>query len=242
MKALKKGIAKEHPDMKKFLEGISDDDLYNSLRDLGGHDIFGLAEAMLASKKSKRRPTIIIAHTLKGWGLKMAAQPGNHSALTSQEEMDNLQKAQGIKPEVHFARFEKGPEADFLKKRGDELLRQVKEQHQLRQRNEEFFAKKLAQFGELPPSLEISLKMASYPHTQWMLGQLTAKLTRISNTSLAEKDLGKNQKALVDSEKPWKLPGELLVTMAPDVGTSTNLNPAIGWKNLWRTRGAGFRD
>jgi pyruvate dehydrogenase E1 component len=23
--------------------------------------------------------------------------------------------------------------------------------------------------------------MASYPHTQWMLGQLTAKLTRIAN-------------------------------------------------------------
>src|SRR5690606_36459171 len=31
-------------------------------------------------------------------------------------------------------------------------------------------------------------------------------------------------------EKTWKLPSEMLVSMAPDVGTSTNLNPAMDGK------------
>jgi pyruvate dehydrogenase E1 component len=63
--------------------------------------------------------------------------------------------------------------------------------------------------------------MASYPHTQWMLGQLTAKLTRIANADKTK---------LSDTEKPWRTPGELFLTMAPDVGTSTNLNPAMDGK------------
>ena len=63
-----------------------------------------------------------------------------------------------------------------------------------------------------------------------MLGQLTAKLTRIANTPLSEEKLTASQKALTEHEKPWKLPGELFVSMAPDVGTSTNLNPAMDGK------------
>ena len=72
--------------------------------------------------------------------------------------------------------------------------------------------------------------MANYPHTQWMLGQLTAKLTRLSNTPLDEKLLKDKQKPLTGPEKAFKLAGEMLVSMAPDVGTSTNLNPAMDGK------------
>lgn len=231
MKALKKGIAKEHPDMKKFLDGVSDEDLFRSLRDFGAHDMIIMAEALEASKKDQRRPTLIVAHTLKGWNLKMAAAPGNHSALLHDEEMEELRKRQGLSGDTLFARFDpKTPEGQFLKQRGDKLLNEIKAQHQLKNENQEFFAQKISEFGELPPSLEISTKMASYPHTQWMLGQLTAKLTRIANTPLNEKELKQGQKPLPETEKPWKTPGELLVSMAPDVGTSTNLNPAMDGK------------
>jgi pyruvate dehydrogenase E1 component len=87
MKALKKGMSEEHPQLKKFLASISDEELFEALRDLGGHDIVGLAEAMLKSKESKRRPTMIIAHTLKGWNLKSAAATGNHYTLPTEEEV-----------------------------------------------------------------------------------------------------------------------------------------------------------
>lgn len=38
------------------------------------------------------------------------------------------------------------------------------------------------------------------------------------------------QKPLTDVEKPFKLAGEMIVSMAPDVGTSTNLNPSMDGK------------
>lgn len=231
MKALKKGIAKEHPSLKKFLDAVSDEELYEGLRDLGGHDMIALAEAMLESKKSTRRPTLIIAHTLKGWGLKMAASPGNHSALLNEDELVELRKAQGITGDALFARFAEGTaETKFLKERGDKLHADIKAQHALKAKNQKLFLDLTEKHGQLPPTLDISLKMASYPHTQWMLGQLTAKLTRIANTPLDEKKLAQGQKALSATELPWKVPGELMVSMAPDVGTSTNLNPAMDGK------------
>jgi len=231
MKALKKGIAKEHPDMKKFLDNVSDQDLYEAIRDFGGHDIILMAEAMAQSKKSTRRPTIIIAHTLKGWGLRCAAQPGNHSQLPSEEEMIELKSKQGLTGDSLFERFaEATAEAKFLKERGNQLWNDIKGQHALKDRNQKFFLEKLNAWGEIPDSLEINTKMTSYPHTQWMLGQLTAKLTRIANTPLDASKLGEKQKPLTDLEKPFKLPGELFISMAPDVGTSTNLNPAMDGK------------
>src|SRR5690606_32166062 len=110
-------------------------------------------------------------------------------------------------------------EGKFLKKRGEELYGQIQEQTALKDSNQKYFLRKFTEHGEIAPSLEVSIKMASYPHTQWMLGQLTAKLVRIANTPATEKELKQGQKLLTESEKGWKTPSELLVTMAPDVGT-----------------------
>ncbi|KHD88984.1 MAG: pyruvate dehydrogenase [Bdellovibrio sp. ArHS] len=231
IKALKKGIAKEHPNMKKFLDSVSDEELYHAIRDFGGHDMIALAEAMEKSKKSTRKPTIIIAHTLKGWGLKAAAQPGNHSSLPQEEEVMELKAKQGIKGDKLYERFAANSvEGKFLATRGEKLYSEIKAQHALKAKNQDFFLRKLTEFGDIPQTLDINTKMTSYPHTQWMLGQLTAKLTRIANTPLDESKLGEKQKPLTDSEKPFKLPGELFISMAPDVGTSTNLNPAMDGK------------
>jgi pyruvate dehydrogenase E1 component len=231
VKLLKQGIVKEHPNMKKFIDAVSDNDLMEAFYDFGGHDFTELIEAMEQSKKSTRRPTIIIAHTLKGWGLRMAAAPGNHSALLNEDEMEELKKIQNISTGKLFERFSpQSEEGQFLKTRGEKLYQDIKAQNTLKKKNQDLFLKQLTQFGEIPSSLDINTKMTSYPHTQWMLGQLTAKLTRISNTSLEESKLSKNQKALTSNEKPWKLPGELFISMAPDVGTSTNLNPAMDGK------------
>ena len=231
MATLKVGLAKEHPDLKEFLDGVTDEELYQALRDLGGHDILSLYEALEYSKKDPRKPVMIIVHTLKGWGLKMAARPGNHSSLVSKAEVDELREAQGIDEETLFARFdENSEEGKFLKARGEKLYKDIQEQEQYKQRNIQTLRERLDSFGELPPTLDVNLKMASYPHTQWMLGQLTAKLSRFANTPLDESQLKEKQKALTDSEKPWKTVGELMVHMAPDVGTSTNLNPAMDGK------------
>lgn len=230
MAALRKGLQKTHPKLKTFIDSVDDNELYWAMRDMGGHDIVALADAMLKSKESRNKPTMIIAHTVKGWGLRSAASQGNHSALPTQDEIDALREAQGLPADTLFARFDaKSEESKFLKERGDALYAQIRQQHALKEKNLKAFAKRGKESGEIPTSFGINLKMASYPHTQWMLGQCTAKLTRIANTPESGGN-GKGDKALSPEEKAWKVPAELMVSMAPDVGTSTNLNPAMDGK------------
>lgn len=222
---------KKHKGLEEFLKNVSDEDLLAGLRDLGGHDFESMIEALEQSKKSTDRPSIIIAHTVKGWGLQMAAEQGNHSALPDQTEIDALRESHGLSAAEPFGRFASGSkEGQYLKQRGDELYQEIVAQNKLKEKNKKHFLQLHEKQGGRAESLDINLKMASYPHTQWMLGQLTAKLTRIANTPLELKSSDKNQKALSETEKPWKLPGEMIVSMAPDVGTSTNLNPSMDGK------------
>lgn len=224
-KELKEAVLEKHTGLKKFLENVSDEEFYSALRDMGGHDFEKLIAAYEASKKNKRKPTLVIAHTLKGWGLSNAAAPGNHSSLVDQEEIDALRDAQGLTADNLFGLFDnKTPEGQYLKKRGDDVYKQILEQNKIKDANKKYFLENVVKYGEIPDSLDINLKMVNYPHTQWMLGQLTAKLTRIANTS------DKDPKPLTDFEKKFRLPSELFVSMAPDVGTSTNLNPAMDGK------------
>ncbi|CAN5538712.1 1-deoxy-D-xylulose-5-phosphate synthase N-terminal domain-containing protein [soil metagenome] len=227
MASLRSGLMKSHTQLKTFLGSITDQELFWALRDLGGHDIITLAKAMMQSKENPRKPTMIIAHTLKGWGLESAAKSGNHSSLPDQEEVDALRRAQSLSfdkgDKLAEGRYfegldEKTEEGKYCKQRGEELYGDIKTQYALRDKNWAAFQDRMKSNGEIPVAMGISLKMAQYPHTQWMLGQLTAKLTRIANAS---------PETAKPEELPWRVPAELLVTMAPDVGTSTNLNPAM---------------
>jgi pyruvate dehydrogenase E1 component len=229
--ALKKEFSDRFTGLKNFLKDVSDKELYEALRDFGGHDIYSMVEALEQSKKSTRRPTIIVAHTLKGWGLDMAATQGNHSALPDEEEMELLREKQGVPKGTLFAGFDpKTPEGQYVKTRGEKLYKDIKDQWALKEKNWQGFQKELENDGGIPESMNLNFKMANMPHTQWMLGQYTAKLTRIANTVRGTKDLKENQKALTPDEVSWKLAAEMLTTMAPDVGTSTNLNPAMDGK------------
>ncbi len=216
---LKKNLLKIK-NIEKFVSAQTSKDLLEGLRDMGGHDVEEIFAAYEASKKSLNRPTTIIAHTIKGWGLEMAATSGNHSALPSEEEMQTLKDALGFKGKGLFERFDsKSDEGVYLKKRGEKLYSEILKQEEIRKTNQKLFKDKVS---EIPNTMDINLKMASYPHTQWMLGQLTAKLTRIANTA--------DVKTLGSGEHVWRTPSELMISMAPDVGTSTNLNPAMDGK------------
>jgi pyruvate dehydrogenase E1 component len=227
----KKLILEKDKNLAEFLKGVKDDELLRSIRDFGGHDFEALIEACEESKKITDQPSIIIAHTLKGWGLEMAAHPGNHSTLPEEDELEKLAANTGMPKGKKYARFDaSSEEGKFLKKRGEELYAEIKAQHSLKEKNKAKYLKELEALGEMPESLDINFKMANYPHTQWMLGQLTSKLSRIANTPLDASKLEKGMKALKDSEKPFKQAGEMIVAMAPDVGTSTNMNPSMDGK------------
>jgi pyruvate dehydrogenase E1 component len=232
-KRLKEFLADTHgkqiKNFSKFAGALTDQEAFDLFRDFGGHDLEGVYNVLKQAKAHTKQPTLIIAHTLKGWGLKMAAVAGNHSMLPDQAEIDSLREAQSIGNEL-FERFsENTKEGHFLKTRGEQLYREITSQYALKEKNLGLFREKTESLGSVPESLNVNFKMANYPHTQWMLGQLTAKMTRIANTPLQGAE-DKKLKPLDDFERSWKIPSELLVSMAPDVGTSTNLNPAMDGK------------
>jgi pyruvate dehydrogenase E1 component len=230
-KELRTYLVEKHKKAEKFMKSLNDADLMAAYRDFGGHDFVTLINAFEASKKETSRPTMVIAHTIKGWGLDMAANPGNHSAIPEAKELEILADRGGMPTGEAFARFDpKSAEGKFLKERGEKLHADILGQHKLKDKNIAKFKKMGEELGEMPETLDINFKMANFPHTQWMLGQLTAKLTRIANTSLNPKELKEKQKALTDTEKTFKLAAEMMISMAPDVGTSTNLNPAMDGK------------
>lgn len=230
-KAAREFVLEKIPKLDKFLKTLSDEELLAAITDFGGHDFETLVECYSESKSETQRPTMVIAHTIKGWGLRMAANPGNHSAIPEEDELSVLAERGKMPKGKDYARFEaSSPEGKFLKARGEHLYSEIKMQCELKAKNKAFFAKMAKDLGPMGDSLDINYRMANYPHTQWMLGQLTAKLTRLANTSLAEGELKEKQKPLTPAEKGFKLAGEMMVSMAPDVGTSTNLNPAMDGK------------
>src|SRR5690606_14502396 len=54
---LREELLEKHPQIKEFIKTLSDTDLFNGLRDLGGHDLEELIAALEQSKLSKEKPT-----------------------------------------------------------------------------------------------------------------------------------------------------------------------------------------
>ena len=94
------------PEAALAVADISDADLAPLVQDLGGHDLAALLEAFAECDKVTDRPSVLFAYTVKGWGLPMAGNPRNHSALLSGDQVDVLRTATGLTREVEWDRLE----------------------------------------------------------------------------------------------------------------------------------------
>jgi pyruvate dehydrogenase E1 component len=217
----------------KVLATLSDEDLVRVWYDLGGHDQAKIVAAFEHSKKDRATPTLIIAHTVKGRGLDCVAANGNHSALPEEDEVARILAAHGMTLERPYARFDgDSAEGRFLAARGAELRKGIEQLTAQAEANRAKVDRMIAEAGGVPESLDINLKLAPVTHTQWMWGQLAAKLVRIGvfdELSQAGKT-HKAGKAPTAEEARWGPAADLMMTMAPDVGTSTNINPAMDEK------------
>ncbi|MEC7583512.1 MAG: pyruvate dehydrogenase, partial [Planctomycetota bacterium] len=218
---------------KKILESLSDDEVVKLWFDLGGHDIPLVTAAFEQSKKDQQTPTLIIAHTVKGRGLECVAANGNHSALPDQAEVERILAAEGLTLERPFECVDpNSPAGRYAAKRGAMLREGIEQLDERAESNREKVQQSIADVGGLPTDLNIDLTYARTTHTQWMWGQLAAKLVRIGVYDELHK-AGKSDKiskAPTDEEARWNPMADLMMTMAPDVGTSTNINPAMDEK------------
>ncbi len=230
-KLVRESILAEDKGCKKILDSLKDDELLRALRDLGGHDMAACIRVFEESKKDRQTPTLIIAHTVKGRGLECEAANGNHSALPKTAEVEAILKAQGLSMDNPFERLDPNSKAGkYLAERREMFRSGIESIEAQRDANAAKVLQSIQDAGGIPDSLEINLKLAPTTHTQWMWGQLAAKLVRIGvhdELKAAGKKYGKD---LSDQESRWNPVADLMMTMAPDVGTSTNINPAMDEK------------
>jgi pyruvate dehydrogenase E1 component len=236
---VRKVCAAKHPGCRALLDALGDDVVLRLLVDLGGHDYPQLVDALRRSREEKDEPYLIIVHSLKGWGLECLADPANHSTLPDQKEVDELLAKAGLDWNDPFALFpEDSEEAQFLAERRAKFRSGIDEHDALRARNKARVQAAIEANGGLPRSIDIDLALFPLAHTQWMWGQLAAKLVRVGSTNAdaraarhkgdgqVTKDAG-TTKALTEHERAWAPAAEFVMTMSPDVGTSTNISGVL---------------
>jgi pyruvate dehydrogenase E1 component len=87
------------------LQDTQDEHLHEVLSNLGGHDLNSLLATFLLADRRCEEPTVILAYTIKGWGLPFAGDALNHSMMLSTEQVDALQRDLGIVPGTEWDAF-----------------------------------------------------------------------------------------------------------------------------------------
>jgi pyruvate dehydrogenase E1 component len=112
-----------HPDLRARLEAMSNAEYQTLLclpearvqelvgaskdlvADVGGHDLASVLAALEAADRERERPTVIIADTIKGWGLPFAGDPLNHGMLLTAGQLEDLRRSLGVPADDLLARF-----------------------------------------------------------------------------------------------------------------------------------------
>jgi len=187
LRELVPGQGADATEVAQLLDEVDDATLTAAIRNLGGHDLQALAESFAAIDDTK--PTVILAYTLKGYGLATEGHPQNHSALLTEQQLTELAARVGVSTGDPWVRFASGSPAEELC---------------------------AATAGRLQRSPVPSVSPPTVP----------ADLGRTpSGTATTQAALGR---ALLDLSRAAPEAGERVVTVSPDVSSSTNLG---GWVN-----------
>jgi pyruvate dehydrogenase E1 component len=170
-----------------LIAGLDDPTLVRAIGNLGGHDMNSLRSAY--GEIDDTRPTIIIAYTIKGYGLPTQGHPQNHSSLLTDEQFTELSVSLGEDPTQPWRRFDDGSPAAELCRATVERLQRA------------------------------PIPIGDPPAVPTDLGRIPPA---VSTTQAA---LGR---ALLDLTREAPDVARRVVTVSPDVSSTTNL---AGWLN-----------
>ena len=183
----------------EFCAGVPDDELAILVTDLAGHDIGALLDAFADCDAEKDRPSVLFAYTIKGWGLPIAGNPRNHSALLTTQQVDQLRQQTGLTEATEWDRLDPmTPAGQWAAARREHLAR---------------------------PAVPATTGAAT-TGAATVAGPGTASIAVPDSTGLRAARPISTQEAfgriLVDLSRNESV-APYLVTTAPDVATSTNL-------------------
>src|SRR3989454_386944 len=103
--------------LDRLLARTGDDEVAALVGDLGGHDLAAILAALDEAETERARPSVILAHTLKGWGLPLAGDPLNHTMLLTPAQIAELRDSLGIAPGAEWEGFLPGSdEAEWVRR------------------------------------------------------------------------------------------------------------------------------
>ncbi len=185
------GTLSGRDELSKVVSGISDEELPGIISDLGGHNLVELLRCFQAVDAVKDRPSVLFAYTIKGWGLPIAGDPMNHSALLTNAQMDQLRADLNIPDDDEWATFASDSPAGKLV---DEASARLSQPSGL--------GTAAISASQIPDA--IGVRHPNETSTQEALGRVLPRLAELEGV------------------------GNRIVTVAPDVATSTHLG---GWIN-----------
>ena len=80
----------KHPELLKLVEDMTDEDIYRLNR--GGHDPYKVYAAYHAATKHEGQPTVILAKTVKGYGLGLAGEAQNYTHSVKKLDLEALKE------------------------------------------------------------------------------------------------------------------------------------------------------
>ena len=180
--------------LARLVADLDDSALAAAIRNLGGHDLAALDEAYRAIDDS--RPTIILAYTIKGYGLAIEGHPQNHSALLTEAQLGELAAQVGTDPGQPWQRPAGSAAGELCEQTARRLRRPLLPPH-------------------APPAIppDLGRTPAGVATTQAALGRALLDLTRAAPEAAAR-----------------------VVTVSPDVSSSTNLGGWVNKVGVWSAR------
>ena len=129
---------------------------------MGGHDLVVITEAYAEAERHRAGPSVILADTIKGWGLPLAGDPMNHGALLTQTQLHELRDRLGIAAGDEWAGFPAGSaEAGVIARApvfappaapaaSPDVPDRLDESYPPQSSSQEAFGRALAKLGRLP--------------------------------------------------------------------------------------------
>ncbi|MEV1289032.1 pyruvate dehydrogenase, partial [Micromonospora sp. NPDC049679] len=182
------------PDVARLVAGLDDATLLAAIRNLGGHDLAVLGDALAAIDDT--RPTVIFAYTVKGYGLASEGHPQNHSSLLNAAQFGELAERVGADVDAPWAKFPAGGDAAAL-------------------------------------CDAAAVRLRREPVTATPVPTLPTDIGRTpSGTATTQAALGR---ALLDLTREAPDAARRVVTLSPDVSSSTNLGGWVNKVGVWST-------
>jgi pyruvate dehydrogenase E1 component len=178
-----------------LIAGLDDAALAAAIRNLGGHDLAALDDAYRAIVDD--RPTLILAYTIKGYGLPIEGHPQNHSALLTAEQIKELAAHLDADADQPWRRLAENSAAARLCALVAERLKRAP----------------VSMHAPPPVPMDLGRTPTGVATTQAALGRALLDLTREAPEAASR-----------------------VVTVSPDVSSSTNLGGWVNKVGVWSAR------